>query len=217
MTAIPAADGHLAGDPLLNRIVDQLSTRFAGRFCTETIRGYVHDSYRGLRQDARVMAHLHILTQRFATERLTALAQVKGYIPKLEVEVLYVCGGNAGRSQMAAAFTRKYGGDWLHVRTAGSRPAATIHPPVVQALAEVGLFPAMEFPKPLTDDVVQAADVVVTLGCADACPVHPGRRYLDWDLPDPRDRPIDEVRAIRDRIDTQVRQLVAELKQPVPL
>ncbi|MEO3856896.1 arsenate reductase ArsC [Acrocarpospora sp. B8E8] len=207
----------LTDDPLLQRIIDQLCTRFAGRFCTETVTHYVHESFLDLRKNAQILTHLHLLTQRFVTERLTALAQIKGFIPKIEVEVLYVCGGNAGRSQMAAAFTRKYGDPWLHVRTAGTQPAADIHPTVLQALVEVDLEPAEEFPKPLTDDFVQAADVVITMGCGDACPIHPGRHYLDWDLADPHGRSLEEVRIIRDSIENRVRMLVAELQQPVPL
>ncbi|GAA1011852.1 low molecular weight phosphatase family protein [Acrocarpospora pleiomorpha] len=208
---------QLSSNQQLNQIIDQLLVQFAGRFGAETIRRHVHESYLALHREATVMTHLYVLTQRFVTERLTALAQVNGYIPKVEVEVLYVCGGNAGRSQMAAALTRKYGGDWLHVRTAGTRPAAGIHPPVVTALAEVGLLPAMEFPKPLTDEFVQAADVVVTMGCGDACAIHPGRRYLDWELEDPCGQSLAGVRRIRDAIDERVRLLVAELQQPVPL
>lgn len=126
-------------------------------------------------------------------------------------EVLFVCVHNAGRSQMAAALLEAHAAGRLRVRSAGSTPAEQIHPEVRAALSEVGLDSSTEFPKPLTEDTVGAADVVVTMGCGDACPVFPGKRYLDWDLPDPAGRPLDEVRAIRDAIDTRVRALLHEL------
>jgi protein-tyrosine-phosphatase len=126
-------------------------------------------------------------------------------------EVLFVCVHNAGRSQMAAALLERHAGGRVHVRSAGSTPAKEIHPGVREALAEVGLDVSKEFPKPLTDDAVRAADVVVTMGCGDACPVYPGKRYLDWDLPDPAGKPIEEVRPIRDEIDRRVKALLDEL------
>jgi arsenate reductase (thioredoxin) len=118
---------------------------------------------------------------------------------------------NAGRSQMAAALMAHHGGDRVHVRSAGSQPTASIDDAVVKAMAEVAIDLGAEFPKPLTDDVVQAADVVVTMGCGDACPVHPGKRYLDWQVRDPAGHPVGEVRAIRADIDARVRALLAEL------
>jgi protein-tyrosine-phosphatase len=129
-------------------------------------------------------------------------------------EVLFVCVHNAGRSQMAAALLDHRARGRVHVRSAGSTPASEINPAVVAAMEEVGLDLSREFPKPLTDDAVEAADVVVTMGCGDACPILPGKRYLDWDLPDPSGRPIEEIRPIRDDIDRRVRALLAELLQP---
>jgi protein-tyrosine-phosphatase len=126
-------------------------------------------------------------------------------------EVLFVCVHNAGRSQMAAALLDHYAQGTVRVRSAGSTPAAEINPAVVQAMAEVGLDLSKEFPKPLTDDAVRSADAVVTMGCGDACPIYLGKRYLDWELPDPAGRPLEEVRAIRDEIDRRVRALVSEL------
>ena len=125
--------------------------------------------------------------------------------------VLFVCIHNAGRSQMAAALLHARSGGRIHVRSAGSIPAGQLEPAVVEVMGELGLDMAREFPKPLTDDVVQAADVVVTMGCGDACPVYPGKRYLDWDLPDPQNLPLEEVRRVRDDIDTRVHALLAEL------
>jgi protein-tyrosine-phosphatase len=112
---------------------------------------------------------------------------------------------------MAAALLDHYAQGTVRVRSAGSTPAAEINPAVVQAMAEVGLDLSKEFPKPLTDDAVRSADAVVTMGCGDACPIYPGKRYLDWELPDPAGRPLEEVRAIRDEIDRRVRALVSEL------
>ncbi|HET9050615.1 MAG TPA: arsenate reductase ArsC [Candidatus Dormibacteraeota bacterium] len=126
-------------------------------------------------------------------------------------EVLFVCVHNAGRSQMAAALLDHHALGRVHVRSAGSEPAARINPAVVQAMQEIGIDVGREFPKPLTDDVVRAADVVITMGCGDACPVHAGTRYLDWQLDDPAGRTLGEVRPIRDEIDRRVRALLAEL------
>ncbi len=126
-------------------------------------------------------------------------------------EVLFVCVHNAGRSQMAAVLTSHFGGGRISVRSAGSVPAEQVNPTVVTAIAELGLDISQEFPKPLTDDTVRAADVVVTMGCGDACPIYPGKRYLDWELDDPAGEPIETVRRIRDEIAERVRALVAEL------
>jgi arsenate reductase (thioredoxin) len=126
-------------------------------------------------------------------------------------EVLFVCVHNAGRSQMAAALLHHHAGGRVRVRSAGSAPASEINPNVVTAMAELGLDLSRAFPKPLTGEAVEAADVVVTMGCGDACPVLPGKRYLDWEFPDPAGRTLDEVRAIRDVIDERVRALLMEL------
>jgi protein-tyrosine-phosphatase len=131
-------------------------------------------------------------------------------------EVLFVCVHNAGRSQMAAALLDHHAAGAVRVRSAGSAPAAEINPAVREVMAEVGLDISREFPKPLTGQAVQAADVVITMGCGDACPVFPGKRYLDWQLTDPAGRTLEQIRPIRDDIDTQVRALLAELvTQPV--
>ena len=126
-------------------------------------------------------------------------------------EVLFVCIHNAGRSQMAAALLDHHAQGRVRVRSAGSDPADRVNPAVVQAMAELGLDISKEFPKPLTDDAVQAADAVITMGCGDACPVYPGKRYLDWQLDDPAGQDDAAVRKIRDEIDDRVRGLLAEL------
>jgi len=125
--------------------------------------------------------------------------------------VLFVCVHNAGRSQMAAALLDRHAGGRIEVRSAGSEPAEQINPAVVEAMAEEGIDLSREFPKPLTDGAVQAADVVVTMGCGDACPFYPGKRYEDWDLPDPAGKANDEIRPIRDQIDRKVKALAHEL------
>lgn len=126
-------------------------------------------------------------------------------------EVLFVCVHNAGRSQMAAALMVHHARGRVHVRSAGSTPAEEINPVVVEVMAELGIDLSKEIPKPLTDEVVRDADAVVTMGCGDACPIYPGKRYLDWDLPDPAGKGPDEVRAIRDQIDHRVLALLGEL------
>jgi arsenate reductase len=161
--------------------------------------------------DARIIDHLPILVERFAKERLIALAQAEGTVEKLVPEVLFVCEHNAGRSQMAAALLDRRAAGRIHVRSAGSTPAEKINPAVVQAMGELGVDLSKEFPKPLTDEVVRAADVVITMGCGDACPVYPGKRYLDWELADPAGKSVEEIRPIRDEIDRRIRELLAEL------
>ena len=129
-------------------------------------------------------------------------------------QVLFVCTHNAGRSQMAAALLDHQAAGRVHVTSAGSQPADQLNPAVVAAMAEIGLDISREFPKPLSTDKVQAADVVITMGCGDACPIYPGKRYRDWDLPDPAGLDLAAVRPIRDEIDRRVRQLLAELAAP---
>ncbi len=126
-------------------------------------------------------------------------------------EVLFVCVHNAGRSQMAAALLDHHAEGRVHVRSAGSDPSERVNPAVAEAMAEVGLDLSKAFPKPLTDEVVRAADVVITMGCGDACPLYPGKRYLDWQLADPAGKALDGVRPIRDEIDQRVRRLLEEL------
>jgi len=126
-------------------------------------------------------------------------------------EVLFVCVHNAGRSQMAAALTQHLSDGQVHVRSAGSDPAEEIHQNVVAAMAEIGIDIAQEFPKPLTDEVVKAADAVITMGCGDSCPIYPGKRYEDWEVTDPADLDLDGVREVRDEIRGRVTALLDEL------
>lgn len=191
------------------RIVDDLAARFAGRLSRETVAKYVDDSFELLRAGARDVRPSR--AARFAAERLDALSAIESTNSARVPEVLFVCVQNAGRSQIAAALMRQLAGGRVHVRTAGSQPAESVRSSIVTVLDEVGVSVDDEFPKPLTDEMVRAADVVVTMGCGDACPIYPGRRYLDWELDDPVGRPLAEVRAIRDTIDTHVRALLDEL------
>ena len=126
-------------------------------------------------------------------------------------QVLFLCVHNAGRSQMGAGILSRRAGDRVIVHSAGSDPAGTLNPAVVAALAEWDIDISEEQPKRLTDDMARGADVIVTMGCGDACPVYPGKRYVDWELPDPAGRPIEEVRAIRDEIAARVDALITEL------
>lgn len=203
--------GLLAPQATLHRLSAELAARFAGVFSAETVERYVFESYAALLRTSRVPNHVVTLTGRFAADRLKALAQAKGAAPKEVPEVLFVCVHNAGRSQMAAALLTHRAAGRVHVRSAGSAPGAEIDPTVAEAMRELGLDLASEFPKPLTDDVVQAADVVVTMGCGDACPVYLGKRYLDWDLEDPQGQDLERVRQIRDDIDGRVQDLVTQL------
>ena len=130
---------------------------------------------------------------------------------KQHPEVLFVCVHNAGRSQMAAVLASHLSRGRIHVRSAGSTPANEINPRVVQAMAELGMDLSQAFPRPLTDDLVQAADVVITMGCGDACPFYPGKRYLDWVVDDPAGQPIERVRRIRDDIRARVEGLLWDL------
>jgi ArsR family transcriptional regulator len=196
---------------LLGRISVDLTTRFAGTFAAETVERYVRESHAMLTERSGSVRRLPSLTSRFAADRLSALAAEA--VPRVDraPEVLFVCVQNAGRSQLAAAILRQLAGDRVRVRTAGSAPAGAVRSVVVAALDEIGVPIGDEYPKPLTDEVVRAADVVVTMGCGDACPVYPGRLYLDWDLDDPVGLPLTRVRVIRDDIEARVRGLLASL------
>ncbi len=199
-----------SGDgPDLSRIVAGLAERYRGTFSRETIERYVTESHELLSASSPDTL-IGSRTAGFATVRLDDLARSttpRGAAP----EVLFVCVENAGRSQLAAGIMRQLAGDRVLVRTAGSAPAGAVRKTVVTALDEIGVSLGEEFPKPLTDEAVRAADVVVTMGCGDACPVYPGRRYLDWDLEDPVGKPLEKVRGIRDDIEVRVRELLAEL------
>jgi arsenate reductase (thioredoxin) len=201
----------MSGDTKLGGAEGRLANEFAGVFSRETVAEVLHDSFNQLDATAKVRTYLELFAERFARERLAAVARSQTAVPGGPPEVLFVCVHNAGRSQMAAGLLDHRAKVTVHVRSAGSAPADSINPAVVEAMAEIGVDLAREFPKPLTDDVVRAADVVVTMGCGDACPIYPGKRYVDWELADPAGKSLHEVRAIRDEIDSRVQALLAEL------
>jgi protein-tyrosine-phosphatase len=194
----------------VERAAEALQQEFEGVFSQETIARYIAEST-DLLGEAKINVFVPVLAHRFARERLKALAQAEGVITKEQPEVLFVCVHNAGRSQMAAGLVKLRSDGRVHVRSAGSDPGERINPAVVEAMAEIGVDMSQEFPKPLTDEVVRAADVVITMGCGDACPIYPGKRYEDWQLDDPAGQGIEAVRRIRDAIDARVQRLVGEL------
>jgi protein-tyrosine-phosphatase/DNA-binding transcriptional ArsR family regulator len=212
-------EGHVL-DEQIRGVIGRLSSEFEGTFSPETVERLVGESA-GHLADVKVKGYVSLLTEKFARQRLRACAQAEGAMVKEVPEVLFVCVRNAGRSQMAAGLLHRAARGRINVRSAGSTPADDIHANVREAMAEIGIDLNQEFPKPLTDDVVKAADVVVTMGCGDACPVYPGKRYLDWDLPDPAGKPLDEVRAIREDLEQRVFALLSEIlvndlsRQPV--
>jgi protein-tyrosine-phosphatase len=201
-------------DPITRQHVEKaaeaLATEFAGVFSQETIARYIAESV-DLLGGSKINVFVPVLAHRFARERLRALAQAEGLVTKEQPEVLFVCVHNAGRSQIAAGLLELRSGGRVRVRSAGSAPADEIDPAVIEAMGEVGVDMAEKFPKPLTDVVVRAADVVITMGCGDACPIYPGKRYEDWVLDDPAGQDLATVRRIRDEIDSRVQMLIAGL------
>ena len=191
--------------------VSTLEREFTGVFGRETIEQFVIDSLEQLLTSAKATTFLSIFAERFARERLTAVGKTQGTIASALPSVLFLCVHNAGRSQMAAGWLRKLAPGEIDVYSGGSEPASQINPAVIDAMDEVGVDIRAEFPKPWTDEVVGAVDVVVTMGCGDACPILPGKRYEDWELTDPASRTIEEVRPIRDEIRVRVEALMASL------
>ena len=197
------------------RSIDEMAEEFEGVWSRETVARFLKESEEALaRSRPGGLNFTPVLAPAFCRQRLEALAQAEGAIEKEKPEVLFVCVRNAGRSQVAAALTDELSGGTVAVRSAGSTPAEEIHPNVVQAMYEIGVDIDKEFPKPLTDEVVRAADVVVTMGCGDACPVYPGKHYEDWDIADPAGESMEGVRAIREEIRRRVENLIAELSVP---
>lgn len=198
-------------DSMSDRVRQGLIYDYEAMFTAEQIGAMFDDSHQRLAATARVTAYLPTLADKLTRERLDALAQTEGKHVKRTPEVLFVCVHNAGRSQIAAALTRHYAGNALHIRTGGSQPTRQIQPEVIHAMKQIGLAMDEEFPKTLTDEVLAAADLVVTMGCGDECPVVPGRRYEDWPIADPAHAEEHQVAAIRDDIDRRVRELLTSL------
>jgi protein-tyrosine-phosphatase len=198
----------------LRTAASNLGREFDGTFGVETIERFLHGSYDEFAQRAAVPNYLPLLAERFARQRLRALAKVEGKHASGVPVVLFLCTHNAGRSQMALGFFTQLAGDRAVAWSGGSEPAGRINPSAVAAMAERGIDISGEYPKPWTDEIVRAADVVVTMGCGDACPVFPGRRYEDWVLPDPAGKEVEDVRPIRDDIERRVRGLLTSLGVP---
>ena len=195
----------------LNRVVSALAEKYVGVFAAETIERVVFESYASLLRTGTKASSVTVFAEKFSKDRLRALATAKGNVAKDKPEVLFVCVQNAGRSQMAMALMANLSNGAINVRSAGSMPASEVSEKTIAVMKEIGLDLTEAFPKPLTDDVVQAADVVITMGCGDACPLYPGKKYLDWELEDPADLDLDGVRRVRNEISAKVEALIAEL------
>jgi protein-tyrosine-phosphatase len=210
-------DLSIAQQHLIHTAAVRLQERFDGVFGPETIERYISDSLDQLLPSSEVISFVPIFVERFARDRLRALAKVEGKVITDRPSVMFLCVHNAGRSQIAAGWLRHLAGDRVDVFSGGSEPASQVNPAAVEAMAEVGIDIRTEFPKPWTDEIVRAADVVVTMGCGDACPLYPGKRYEDWVLDDPAGLGVEAVRPIRDEIRARVETLLAELElTPAP-
>jgi arsenate reductase (thioredoxin) len=200
----------------LHQAARNLRDKFAGTFSTETIELFLQTSYDQFADRAKITHFLPLMAERFARQRLIALARVEGRHDADGVPiVLFLCVHNAGRSQMALGWFSRLAGERAIGWSGGSDPAGEVNPAVVEAMHEVGIDISGEFPKPWTDEILRAADVVVTMGCGDACPIFPGKRYEDWVLDDPAGRPLEDIRPIRDEIGERVQGLLASLEVPI--
>lgn len=189
----------------------RLSGEFSGLYGTETIERFLASSFDQFAGRAKVTKFLPLLAERFARQRLHALARVEGLHNDGKPVVLFLCTHNAGRSQMALGFFQALTGDSAVAWSGGSEPGLEVNPAAVTAMAERGIDISGEFPKPWTDETVRAADVVVTMGCGDACPIFPGKRYENWDVDDPAGQSLEDVRPIRDELERRVRSLMTSL------
>ncbi|WP_020519085.1 arsenate reductase ArsC [Catelliglobosispora koreensis] len=192
----------------------KLADDFAGIYGPETIERFLHSSYDQFATQSSIAQFLPLLAERFARQRLHALAKVEGKRNDGKPVALFLCVHNAGRSQMALGFFQHLAGDRAVGWSGGSEPGLSVNPAAIEAMAERGIDITGEYPKPWTDEVVRAADVIITMGCGDACPIFPGIRYENWDLDDPAGQDVTHVRPIRDEIERRVRQLLSELNVP---
>jgi len=192
--------------------VARLAEEFRGTFNVETIDRVFGDLISRLSASARIETYVPLLAERFTRDRLMAQARI-ATMTTLPT-VLFLCTHNAGRSQMAAGWMKRLASERALVYSGGSEPASEVNPVAIEAMAEVGIDIASQYPKPWTDEVIQSVDVVVTMGCGDACPVFPGVRYIDWELDDPAGQGLGKVREIRDEIEGRVRALLEELGVP---
>jgi protein-tyrosine-phosphatase len=202
--------------PMLKAAANRLAEEFEGVFGAETVELFILTSYDQVAGNAKVATFLPLLAERFARQRLSALATVEGKANGGAPVVLFLCVHNAGRSQMALGWFNHLAGDRAVAWSGGSEPGAQVNPAAIAAMTEVGIDISEEFPKPWTDEIVRAADVVVTMGCGDACPLFPGTRYEDWVLDDPFGKTVEQVRPVRDEIGRRVRELLASLGVSTP-
>ena len=193
------------------RVVMGVAQDYGDHFSPDMIEEIATEGYDRLAASATVTQFLGNLSEKLTRKRLRALAKLDGSAPDSRPAVLFLCVHNAGRSQMALGWLTHLAGDRIVGFSGGSAPAAEINPVAIAAMAEVGIDITNEFPKPWTDDIVRASDVVVLMGCGDACPVYPGKRYVEWTLDDPAGAGIDTVRRVRDEIRSHVELLLIEL------
>lgn len=212
--AYPRQEISLDQQVALKTAATRLRRDFEGIFGVETIERFLHTSYDQFAGRATVANFLPLLAERFARQRLQALAKVEGLSHDGKPVVLFLCTHNAGRSQMALGFFQHYAGDAATAWSGGSEPGDQINPAAVEAMRERGIDISREYPKPWTDEIVQAADVVITMGCGDACPVFPGKRYEEWVLDDPAGLQVAAIRPVRDAIERRVLDLLEELQVP---
>jgi arsenate reductase (thioredoxin) len=195
----------------IKQAAERLRQKFDGVVNAETIERFMNDSLDQLIERARLTKWVPLLAERYAGERLRALVRLQAGPSVTTPAVLFLCVHNAGRSQMAAGWMRSLADGRIEVFSGGSEPAEMLNRGAVEAMAEVDIDITAEIPMPWADEVVRAADVVVTMGCGDACPLFPGKRYLDWELEDPSGKSLAEIRPIRDQIERRVRGLMVEL------
>jgi arsenate reductase len=204
-------DLDLEQQTVLRNAASRLQDQFDGTFNQETIERFLYSSYNEFATRATVIKWLPLLAEKFARQRLTALARVEGKSDDTRPTVLFLCVHNAGRSQMAMGWFKEMAGDRAVAWSGGSEPSSQVNPAAIEAMAEVGIDITQEYPKPWTDEIVRAADAVITMGCGDACPIFPGKRYEDWVLEDPQGLDVASVRPIRDDIKGRVAELLTSL------
>ena len=208
----PAFESLSTGERLqIRQSAVALERRWHGKLNVETIERFLAESLDLVMPRATVRMWVPVVVEKLTNDRLRALIRLESARTDLKPSVLFLCVHNAGRSQMAAGWMRHLAGSRIDVFSGGSEPATSVNAAAVAAMAEKGIDISAEIPQPWADEVVRAADVIVSMGCGDACPVYPGKRYVEWELDDPSGKPIEDVRPIRDEIEQRVRGLIAEL------
>ena len=198
----------------MREAAERLKRRFVGQLNVESIERFLYDSLEQLLSRAHTTQWVPLLAERFARDRIRAMIRLDTDPTTLNPSVLFLCVHNAGRSQMAAGLMRSLSGGAVDVFSGGSEPAESVNRVAVEAMAEKEIDISGEIPQPWADEIIRAADVVVTMGCGDACPIFPGKRYVDWELDDPAGKPLEQMRPIRDDLEARVRGLLEELGVP---